>query len=296
MTGLVMCGNHIAGEPVVRGLLQAGIRFDWFVCPAPDQHEQAQVAGYHDYAPLAEEHGIPLYRPHTFSLRSARDIAFFREHGFALLIQGGWQRLFPEEVLATLRFGAIGIHGSADYLPKGRGRSPMNWSLIEGRRRFVMQLFLIRAGIDDGDVIDAEMFDITPFDDIETLYYKYSIVSRDMHLRTIPKLLAGEVHARPQVGRPTYYRKRTPEDGEIEWEEMDVYEVYDFVRAQTRPYPGAFGTIDGAPYRIWRCRPFDTRLTYPNAGYGSIVERFGQHLIVNCRGGLLLLDDYELID
>ena len=44
---------------------------------------------------------------------------------------------FPEEILNTLSIGALGLHGSADMLPKGRGRSPMNWSLIEGKKRFL---------------------------------------------------------------------------------------------------------------------------------------------------------------
>jgi methionyl-tRNA formyltransferase len=288
-----MCGNHVGGETVVRGLLEAGVRFDWFVCQSPEQAAEAGVAGYFDYRPLAAEHDIPVYVPESFSLKAEPDVAFFGEHRFDLLVQGGWQRLFPEEVLATLRIGAIGVHGSSDFLPKGRGRSPLNWSLLEGRRRFVMHLFLIRAGADDGDVFDTEMFDITEFDDIETLYWKYGIVLRRMHIRSLPRLLAGEVEPIPQHGAPSWYPKRTPADGRLDWEEMDVWQVYNAVRAQTRPYPGAFGTIDGTTYRIWRCRPFDTRIAYPDAEYGSCVERFGDTLIVNCRGGLLAVEDYE---
>jgi methionyl-tRNA formyltransferase len=292
---LVMCGNHVGGEGVVRALLDAGYVFSWFVCQTPVQAEAAGVSGYFDYRPLAEEWGIPYYIPERFSLDADRDLAFFREHRFDLLVQGGWQRLFPAAVLETLRLGALGVHGSSDFLPKGRGRSPLNWSLIEGRRRFVMHMFLIQAGVDDGPVFDYELFDITDFDDIETLYWKYSIVLKRMHLRSLPRLLAGDIELLPQSGTPTYYPKRTPEDGRIDWEEMDVWQIYNAVRAQTRPYPGAYGVIEGETYRIWRCRPFDTRLTYPGAAYGACVERFGQTMIVNCRGGLLALDEVEQI-
>jgi methionyl-tRNA formyltransferase len=271
---LVMCGNHVGGELVVRGLLDAGYRFDWFVCQTPEQAAQAGVSG-------------------SFSLNSDVDLEFFRERSFDLIVQGGWQRLFPEEVLETLSIGAIGVHGSSDFLPKGRGRSPLNWSLIEGRRRFIMHLFLIKPGADDGDVFDVDLFDINDFDDIETLYWKYAIVLRKMHLRSLPRLLEGNVTLVPQHGTPTWYPKRTAEDARIDWEEMDVWQIYNAVRAQSRPYPGAFGEIDGSPLRIWRCRPFDTRITYPDAAYGACVERFGDRLIVNCRGGLLVIDDYE---
>jgi methionyl-tRNA formyltransferase len=291
---LVMCGNHVGGVPVVRGLLDAGFRFDYFVCQPQEQAVREGVSGYHDFGPLAREHGIPVHYAERFDLKGPGDLALFRDQRFDALVQGGWQRLFPTEVLETLRIGAVGVHGSADGLPKGRGRSPLNWSLIEGRRRFVMQLFLITSGVDDGDVFDTETFDITPFDDIETLYFKYGIVLREMHVRSLPKLLAGEAELRPQVGAPTYYPKRTPADARIDWEVMDVWQIYDFVRGQTRPYPGAFADIDGRRHRIWRCRPFDTRIAYPEAAYGECVERFGDKLVLNCRGGLLLVDDYEV--
>ncbi len=292
---LVMWGNHVGGEPVVRGLIDHGFRFDWFVCQSPEQAEAAGVSGYHDYRPLAEANGIPFYVAESFTLKAEQDRAFFEAHRFDVLVQGGWQRLFPEEVLSTLRIGAIGVHGSSDFLPKGRGRSPMNWSLIEGRKRFLMHLFLIEAGADDGPVFDVESFDITDFDDIETLYWKYSLVLRDMHIRSLPRLLAGEFEPMPQRGEPTYYPRRTADDGRIDWEALDVWQIYNAVRAQTRPYPGAYAEIDGSMYRIWRCRPFDTRMTYPGAKYGERVESFGARWIINCRGGLLVLDEFDPI-
>jgi methionyl-tRNA formyltransferase len=290
---LVMCGNHVGGVPVIRGLLDSGFRFEWFVCQSPEQAAEAGVSGYFDYRPLADEFGIPTYTVKSFSLKHDDDVAFFREHQFDVLVQGGWQRLFPEDVLQSLRIGAIGVHGSADFLPKGRGRSPLNWSLIEGRRRFIMHLFLIEPGPDDGPVFDVETFDITDFDDIETLYIKYSIVLRRMHIRSLPRLLNGEFEPIPQRGTPSYYPKRTAADGRIDWEELDVWQIYNAVRAQTRPYPGAYADIGGVTYRIWRCRPFDTRIAYPEAAYGECVERSDGKMIINCRGGLLILDEYE---
>ncbi len=291
---IVMCGSHYAGEPVIRGLLEEGIRFDYFVCLTPDQGERYNISGYYDYRMLAEQHDIPVYHPQSYSLNDEKDKEFFVENSFDVLIQGGWQRLFPEDILSTLRIGAIGGHGSSDFLPKGRGRSPLNWSLIEGKTRFINQLFIIKPGVDNGDVFDYQDFDITESDDIETLYMKISITTRDMLRRSLPLLLQETARLEPQLGVPSYYKKRNPEDGEIDWENMDVQSIYNLVRALTKPYPGAFGDIEGRRFRIWRCRVFDTRLMYRNARYGSIVESFGDKIIIKCRGGLLLLDQYDV--
>jgi methionyl-tRNA formyltransferase len=292
---VVMCGCAEVGANLIASLIDAGVRFSHFVALTPEQGRKYEISGYADLRPLAEQHGIPIYVPKSYALTDAADVAFFREGKFDLLIQGGWQRLFPPAVLETLSIGAVGAHGSSDFLPKGRGRSPLNWSLIEGRRRFLLHLFLIKAGVDDGDVFAVEDFDITPFDDIETLYLKVSLCTRRMLIQCLPDLLADKIEAWPQVGEPSYYPKRTPGDGLIDWEKMNVDQIYDFIRAQTRPYPGAFGPLDGRTLRIWKARPFDTRIRYPGAAYGEIVERFGERLLVNCRGGLLLVEDYETV-
>lgn len=290
---LVMCGCAEIGANLIGHLLAAGVRFSHFVALTPVQAAKYAVSGYADLRDLAATHGIPVYVPCSYALTDPRDLAFFRDNRFDLLIQGGWQRLFPAAVLETLSIGAVGVHGSADFLPKGRGRSPLNWSLIEGRSRFLLHMFLIKPGVDDGDVFAIDDFDITPFDDIETLYLKVSLCSRRMILRHLPDLLETKITTYPQIGEPSYYPKRTAADGRIDWQNMDLRQIYNFIRAQTRPYPGAFGEVDGGLMRIWRARPFDTRIVYPGAAYGTVVERFGKRLVVNCRGGLLLVDDHE---
>jgi methionyl-tRNA formyltransferase len=290
---IVMCGCHQGGANAILELVRHGYKFAAFVCLTPAQAVKYQISGYYDYRPMAKDLGIPVYVPETYSLTASADMDYFSQGRFDLLIQGGWQRLFPDVILKTLRIGALGLHGSADQLPKGRGRSPLNWSLIEGRKRFLMHLFIIQPGVDDGDVIGITDFDILDFDDIETLYIKYDLAYRKLLINHLPDVFAGVTRMHPQLGSASYYLKRTPEDGRIDWEEMDVWTIYNFVRGQSRPYPGAFGEIKGKVIRLWRCRPFDTRIRYEGLGYGEIIEKFGNRLLVNCRGGLLLIDEWE---
>jgi methionyl-tRNA formyltransferase len=290
-----MCGCHEVGWHLWPRLSREGIRLAALVTLTPEQARRFQVSGYRDLRPLAHEYGADVYTARTYSLRAEEDISFFEKNNFDVLVQGGWQRLFPEKILRTLKHGALGVHGSADFLPKGRGRSPLNWSLLEGKKRFIMQLFQIKPGIDDGDILDWEAFDINILDDIRSLYFKNVLVTSRMLGRSIPKILNADIFPHPQMGIPTYYPKRNPQDGLIDWEEMDVWKIYDFVRAQTRPYPGAYGRLQSKTYRIWRCRVFDSKLTYPDAGYGEIVEHFDDVFVVNCRGGLLLVEDYTEI-
>lgn len=293
MGGVVMCGCHIAGYEAIERLLSSGVQIDYFVLLTKQKAHELKISGYYDFEPLAKAYYIPIYYVEKYTLKSVQDLAFFEEKKFDLLIQGGWQRLFPQEVLKTLRVGAIGGHGSSDFLPKGRGRSPLNWSLIQGAERFVAQFFIIKPGVDDGDIFFHQMFDINPWDNIESLYQKMSIVLHRMYLEWIPKLLSEEYRTYPQVGEPTYFEKRTPEDGLIDWN-RPLIELYNFIRAITDPYPGAFTYLNGEKVLIKTAVPFDTRLDLPSQSFGQIVEIFkDQSFLVKCSGGLMKVSKFS---
>jgi methionyl-tRNA formyltransferase len=288
---IVMLGCHELGGYLLPRLVDDGFRPECVVTADPGS--AAGISGYQDLRPIASELGIPSRIVSSLDMKAPEDRQFFGDQAFSVLIQGGWPRLIPAEVLSSLTVGAVGVHGGPDRLPKGRGRSPLNWALIEGRKRFLLQFFLMTPGVDDGPVFDVEPFDITPFDTIATLYMKNAIATRRVLGRSLVPLIEGSLPLHPQIGEPTYYRKRTPADGRIDWDSMDVWAIHDFVRAQTKPYPGAFARIGEGGVRIWRAQVFDTRLTYPQAGYGEVVERFGDSFVVNCLGGLLLVQESE---
>jgi len=203
------------GFHIVRNLVSEGLKFDYFVTLTKGQAVKYKVSGYIDFSNLANSNNIPIYYVKTYSLKDRDDIEFFKQKKFDLVILGGWQRLIPEEILKTLSIGAIGGHGSSNFLPKGRGRSPLNWSLIQNKKRFINHLILLKPGIDDGDILDYYQFDINEFDNIRTLYYKISLTSFEMLKKVLLNIKNGKLFKLEQKGEPTYYPKRTEEDGRI---------------------------------------------------------------------------------
>ena len=73
--------------------------------------------------------------------------------------------------------------------------------------------------------------------------------------------------------------QRSPEDGLIDWS-LPARHLYDFIRAQTRPYPGAFTRVGDSLLRIWAARPTDV----PGAGAGRPVLD-AERLMVGCGDG-----------
>ena len=290
---IVICGCTEAGFETLEFLLEQNITISYIVSLDNKQAKKWNVSGYCSFEKLSKKYNIPIYHPTSYSLKEKEDLDFFQHHSFDLLILGGWQRLIPDDVLSTLKIGGVGVHGSSEMLPKGRGRSPVNWSLIEGKNKYILQLFLMTPGIDDGDILDYQTFDINKWDTCRTLYYKISIVQKQKLLELIPKLIKNEFRRIPQTGEPTFYPKRTPEDGLINWNQTSE-KLYDFIRAITKPYPGAFSYLDNKKIKIWKAQPFDNKITYDQNKIGQIVEIFSSgDFVVNCYTGSLLVTEYD---
>ena len=71
--------------------------------------------------------------------------------------------------------------------------------------------------------------------------------------------------------------QRSPENGRINWHQKAI-NVERFIRAQTRPYPGAFGSLEGEPLTIWAARSF----RQDSAGELGRVTRKGKRFLVGC--------------
>jgi methionyl-tRNA formyltransferase len=50
--------------------------------------------------------------------------------------------------------------------------------------------------------------------------------------------------------KATLYPRRAPEDGLIDWTWNSI-KIVNFIRAQTKPYPGAYTFINGKKVTIW---------------------------------------------
>lgn len=280
------------GYEVVRNLVREGVEIAELVTLTEEQAATHDVAGYQSFDALADEHDAPVYHPETYSMTEA-DTDHFESLDADLLIVNGWQRLIPEPVLETFTRGALGVHGSAYGLPKGRGRSPMNWSIIEDRDRFLLSVIRLDAGVDSGDIVDIVKYDITEFDTIRTLYYKLSIATSEMLVDSLEPILDGTFEYTEQEGEPTYYPKRTPEDGAINWQN-GTREIYDLVRAVAAPYPGAFTEHEGARIMIWEAIPFSDDFVFDEAP-GTVVQSFVTtgDFVVKTADGTLLITDWE---
>ena len=286
---IAICSIHQQGLDLARFLAGNGFEVSCLITISKKLAEKNNASGKVDYL----DQVIPVRYCKKYSLNSEEDLDFFEKEKFDILLLGGWQRLIPETILKTLKIGALGQHGSPYFLPMGRGRSPINWAILNGDKKLTWNLIWLKAGVDDGDIAAYRDFQITEFDTVQTIYYKVSIVIKRMVLSVLGKIKNGEpLDNIKQEGEPSYYGQRTPSMGEINWDKSS-HEIHRLVRATTEPYPCAFFTANEVKHFIIDAQPFDDFLDYHKSKNGEVVEVFGSKLLIKCGSGLLLINKYK---
>jgi methionyl-tRNA formyltransferase len=288
-------GFHVEGLPALRMLLERGVAVEAVISLRPDA--AARRSGKADYRLLCRRFAVRLYE--VDNINDITSIELLRRLNLDLVFVIGWTQILRPEVLRLARIGMIGAHAS--LLPADRGRAPINWALISGRAHTGNTLFWLTDGVDAGAIIDQMSIPISPYDTCASLYQQVAMTNRDMILRAIPSLLAGERPGRPQDdAEGALLPARRPEDGLVEWTHSSA-DVYNFVRAITRPYPGAFSYDGNERVTIWQCALLPGAIgvrAQPGEVLGPVVspnERAcGQ--VVACGGGAVVLLEIQRED
>ncbi|GAA5126303.1 formyltransferase [Luteolibacter yonseiensis] len=198
-------------------------------------------------AAVALEHGVSIYTP--ASPNTGEWKAIIRRMAPDLILSVYYRQMISPEILSFARLGAFNIHGS--LLPAYRGRAPINWAVLHGERRIGMSLHRMVKKPDAGAVVDQEGVEISPRDTAEQAFRKVMPCAVSILERQIDRLLnATAVETEQDESKASYFGGRKPEDGRIDWTRPSS-EIFNLVRAVTRPYPGAFTDAGDLRLMVW---------------------------------------------
>ena len=211
---------------------------------------RSDASGLADAGELAARHGFPHVR--TDDVNEVSLVERVESLQPSLIYVIGWSQLIKPRLLGAAP-ACVGIHPTR--LPEGRGRAPIPWTILEGLSSTASTMFHLTEGVDEGDVVGMVDIEVEPREDAGTLYAKH----RDAHVQLVLEhtaaLLEGRAPRTPQDHeRATYWPRRRPEDGRIDWS-RPAAEVDRLVRAVTRPFPGAFTDTPEGRVTIWRAEP-----------------------------------------
>ncbi len=140
-----------------------------------------------------------------------------------------WSWKVPKEI--TSQYKCIIFHES--NLPKFRGGSPIQNQIVRGIKKTKHTALFMTDEIDAGNILLQRDLDLTL--QLDEMFKQIAGNVYEM----IQKIIRGEFKPRKQRGRPTYCKRRKPEESELDMN-MPVDKTYDFIRMLADPYPNAF--------------------------------------------------------
>ena len=142
----------------------------------------------------AESHSIPVFQPETLRDGKAKEILENIKPDVIVVVAYG--KILPEEILNLPRFGCV--NGHASLLPKYRGASPIQWSIVCGEKVTGVTTMLMDKGMDTGDILKQIEVNIGEEETAEELFERLSEISADLMTETLKEMEEGTLTPRKQ--------------------------------------------------------------------------------------------------
>jgi methionyl-tRNA formyltransferase len=285
---VALIGSVSSSWYALDALIRGGVKIRGVLGVAESQAQR--VSDYRSLRERAADVRVPFHSFVNVTEPGVED--FLRAHAPDLLWVIGISQLVPDRLIRIARFGGVGFHPT--MLPEGRGRAPVAWTILRGARA-AANLFFLTDEPDAGDIIVQREVPVLPDDYSEDLIHRTNLVLADVILEVAPLIRSGNLPQTPQDhSRASYYAKRTPADGRIDWSES-TDQIYRLIRAAGRPYPGAFSHYAQRKLTIWRGRPATPSSSQGRARPGTVlVVDAAQGVEVATGDGAIWLTEVEV--
>jgi methionyl-tRNA formyltransferase len=286
---IVWVGFHLEGKEALEQIAKG---YNVVAAISLEPEAASKRSGVIGYKEIAQRLGISYHE--VKHINDELSLSLIKSLKPDIMIVLGWSQILSDEVLTIPSIGTIGAHAS--LLPAYRGSAPINWALINGLDRTGNTLMWLNPGVDTGDIVDQMSFEITPFDTCESLYLKVSETNATMLQRSLAKIEKGIKVGKPQpITDEQLLPRRRPKDGLINFQQASS-KVYDFIRALTRPYPGAFSTLKGEQVIFWKASSLNINIRETpgeviQSVYSPNSEACG--VAVACESGIIIINEVE---
>src|SRR3989339_467548 len=147
-------------------------------------------------------------------------------------------QILSQQILDIPKYGCINVHAS--LLPKYRGASPIQQSLLNCDKKTGISIMEIVKKMDAGDIWQQKEIKITENDNLETLSEKLSSEGTKLLIETLPKIIEGKINKEAQnEAKATYCSKITKEDGQIDFQNDTSEKIINKIKAFT-PWPSCY--------------------------------------------------------
>lgn len=239
---------------------------------------------------LAQELNIPVLTPSK--MKDGALIERLKSENADFFVVVAYGKILPKEILDIPRLGCINIHAS--LLPEYRGAAPIQWSIIDGKKKTGITTMLMDEGLDTGDILKQYELPITDDETGGSLFDKLAILGGEAIADTIANFES--ITPTPQGEATTEYAKMISKQmGEIDFNKS-AKEIERLIRGMN-PWPSAYTKYEGKVLKIWEAEVAGNISELPNINlsenYGKIYS-FNKDIFVICNNSVLKVLSLQL--
>lgn len=195
---------------------------------------------------VAEANNIKVYTPD--SLKSDEEKNNFKNLNADIAVVAAYGMLLPKEILQGTKHGCINIHPS--LLPRWRGAAPLQRTIMAGDNHTAVCIMQMNEGLDTGDIILKEEFDIPDSTNVGWLHDKCAEIGAELTLKAIEQISTGTAkYIKQSEQGVTYAKKITKEDEKIDFNK-NGNEILNQIRGLS-PYMGANFILNNKKHKIF---------------------------------------------
>ncbi|KAK2508355.1 hypothetical protein MC885_017445, partial [Smutsia gigantea] len=237
---LALIGQSLFGREIYSHLRKEGHQVVG-VFTVPDKDGKADPL-----ALAAEKDGTPVFKFPRWRVKgkTIKEVAeAYRSVGAELNVLPFCTQFIPMDVIESPKHGSIIYHPS--ILPRHRGASAINWTLIMGDKKAGFSVFWADDGLDTGPILLQRSCDVEPNDTVDTLYNRFLFPEGIKAMVEAVQLIANG--KAPRIPQPeegaTYEGIQRKENAEVSWDQSAEV-LHNWIRGHDK-VPGAWTEING---------------------------------------------------
>ena len=239
---------------------------------------------------LAQELNIPVLTPSRMKDEALLERLNSEKADFFVVVAYG--KILPKEILDMPKFGCINIHAS--LLPEYRGAAPIQWSIIDGKKKTGITTMLMDEGLDTGDILKQYELPIANNETGGSLFEKLALLGGEAIVDTIDNF--NNITPKKQGESTTGYAKMISKSmGDIDFNKSAI-EIERLIRGMN-PWPSAYTKYMGKVLKIWEAKVAENISELPNINlnenYGKIYS-FNNRIFIICNSSVLEVMSLQL--
>ena len=258
------------------------------VCAVFTQPDKPKGRGYKLMPPpvkeLAAAHNTPVYQPQSLKKDPVAALEIINEYKPDVIVVAAYGKILPKEVLESVRYGCINIHGS--LLPKYRGAAPIQWAVLNGDKTSGITIMQMNEGIDTGDILIQRETEIGINETASELFDRLAVMGGELLLETLEKI-NGITPIKQDETKSCYAAMLTKEMCPIDFTKP-VYEVHKKICGLS-DWPCATTSVAGKRLKVYRSEIASEKSS--GAKVGTVTDE--KNFTIECSDGAIRFTEVQ---